>query len=120
MAPRLNATGRTPAARNHSLIGLTVRGRIPYNARTSGQAYQRITARLEGALAMGQRISLGFLLVLTLCVATPCAQAQEIKRPRYIAVLPFKNLKKSTDADYWHGAGAAETVTTKLGGSSGR
>jgi len=46
------------------------------------------------------------------------AMAQEVRRPHVIAVLPFKNLKADKETD-WVGAGAAETVTTKLVGVPG-
>jgi len=49
------------------------------------------------------------------------AQAQEeapVKRPHYIAVVGFTNLRPGTDTD-WIGEGAAETVTNKLAGVTG-
>jgi tetratricopeptide (TPR) repeat protein len=57
------------------------------------------------------------LAVLVISGATQ-AMAEEIRRPHVIAVLPFKNLKADKETD-WVGAGAAETVTTKLVGVPG-
>ena len=52
-------------------------------------------------------------------VAIAAAHGGEpVKQPRYIAVVGFENLRPGTDTD-WIGAGAAETLTTKLCGVPG-
>ncbi|MFH1732573.1 MAG: tetratricopeptide repeat protein [Planctomycetota bacterium] len=52
-------------------------------------------------------------LFAALLAAAPAAQARQARPSKRIAVLAFKNLRPNTDTD-WIGAGAAETLTTKL------
>jgi len=51
--------------------------------------------------------------LLAALLAAAAAQAQQARRSKRIAVLAFKNLRPNTDTD-WIGAGASETLTTKL------
>ena len=52
------------------------------------------------------------------CLSLATVEPAKVKRPRYIAVVGFRNLRPGTDTD-WIGEGAAETVTTKLCGVPG-
>jgi len=53
------------------------------------------------------------LMFLALASACGVAADKEPAKPRRVAVLPLKNLRPKTDTD-WIGAGAVETLTTKL------
>ena len=53
------------------------------------------------------------LLMASALAAASTADAREAPRSKRIAVLAFKNLRPDTDTD-WIGAGAVETLTTKL------
>ena len=54
------------------------------------------------------------LVIAAVGLAGQVARAADTKRPRRIAIVPLKNLRPDTDTN-WIGAGAAETLTTKLG-----
>jgi len=62
---------------------------------------------------MSRRTLLIGLLITGLFAAAPAADAREAPRSKRIAVLAFKNLRPDADTD-WIGAGAVETLTTKL------
>jgi len=64
-------------------------------------------------------VGAGYLILL--CLGSLCAHAApaaDAEQPRRLAVLPLKNLRPGTDTD-WIGAGASETLTTKLAGVPG-
>jgi len=58
------------------------------------------------------------VLFAVLSASLAGAQERKVRRPRYIAVPAFKNLRPDADTD-WIGEGAAETLTTKLTGVPG-
>jgi len=59
----------------------------------------------------------GVCFLACLCVPgrLQAADQSKFRPPRRIAIAPLKNLRPNTDTD-WIGAGAAETITTKLAG----